>query len=288
MLHRTIRENIAIEVKISPALSLIRADAGQIEQILLNLSVNAQDAMPDGGTLTIEAADIDLDEAYTSKHPEIVPGTYVMLAVSDTGVGMDEETMAHAFDPFFTTKELGKGTGLGLSTVYGIVKQHDGSICIYSEKNHGSVFKIFLPRSAGEGAGIEERQPSPAEIVRGNETILLVEDNDMVRMLACTMLENLGYRTLVAESPAQCLKLIAEYKDPISLLLTDVVMPGMNGKELFEQLRRILPELKVLFVSGYTSNVIEHHGVLDKNVHFLQKPFSVQTLSQKVRKAIDT
>ncbi|MBI5590961.1 MAG: response regulator [Deltaproteobacteria bacterium] len=283
MLRRTIRESIHIEVRISPSIGLVRADARQIEQILINLSINAQDAMPEGGTLTIEAADIDLDESYTSSHPEIAPGAYVMLAISDTGVGMDEETMEHIFDPFFTTKELGRGTGLGLSTVYGIVKQHGGSISVYSEKNQGSIFKTFLPRTVTEGAMIEAIEPLPDELAHGDETILLVEDNEMVRMLACTMLQSLGYQVIVAENPDQCTKLAGEHKSPISLLLTDVVMPGMNGRDLFDRLRLSLPDLKVLFMSGYTSNVIMHHGVVDEGMHFIQKPFSMHTLSQKVR-----
>jgi PAS domain S-box-containing protein len=288
MLRRTIREDITIEVGTSPSLSLVRADAGQIEQVLLNLSINAQDAMPQGGTLTIEAVDIDLDESYTSTHLEVVPGEYVMLAVSDTGIGIDEESMGHVFDPFFTTKETGKGTGLGLSSVYGIVKQHGGSISVYSEKNHGSTFKIFLPRIVAEGVTIKDHEPLPEDVARGHETILVVEDDEMVRILASAMLQDLGYEVLVAENPEHCARLAREHRGPIHLLLTDVVMPEMNGKELSEQLRLLLPGLKVLFMSGYTNNVIVHHGVLHNDVHFIQKPFSVHTLSQKVRNALDS
>jgi two-component system, cell cycle sensor histidine kinase and response regulator CckA len=286
MLRRTIRENITIEVGASPSLSLVHADAGQIEQVLLNLSINAQDAMPEGGTLTIEAVDIDLDESYTSSHPEVVPGEYVMLAVSDTGIGMDEETKVHVFDPFFTTKETGKGTGLGLSSVYGVVKQHGGSISVYSEKNQGSTFKIFLPRIVKEGVTIKDHKPLPEEVAYGHETILVVEDDEMVKILASTMLQDLGYEVLVAENPEHCTKLVREHKGPVNLLLTDVVMPGMNGRDLAEQLCLLLPDLKVLYMSGYTNNVIVRHGVLHNNVHFIQKPFSVHTLSQKIRHAL--
>jgi two-component system cell cycle sensor histidine kinase/response regulator CckA len=288
MLRRTIRENITIETRVSPILSPVRADAGQIEQVLINLSINAQDAMPEGGLLTIEAKDIDLDESYTSRHLEIAPGPYVMFAVSDTGIGMDEQTLPHMFEPFFTTKELGKGTGLGLSTVYGIVKQHGGSICVYSEKNQGSIFKVFLPRVSEEGMTIEEHPPRPGEVVRGVETILVVEDDAMVRELAIAMLRGFGYQVVSAESPDRCIELVNEHTGAIHLLMTDVVMPGMNGKDLFERLRLVLPGLKVLFMSGYTADVIGHHGVLDKGLHFIAKPFSRHALSQKVRQVLDS
>lgn len=287
MLRRTIRENISININISPALSLIKADAGQIEQVLINLSFNAQDAMPEGGTMTIEAANIILDESYSNKHPEIAPGNYAMLAVSDTGIGMDDETIAHVFDPFFTTKDIGKGTGLGLSTVYGVVKQHKGSICVYSEKNHGSVFKVFLPLSVEAREMNEKIDPAADILSHGNETILLVEDNEMVQKLARAMLESLGYSVITAKNPDHCIELASEYNRSISLLLTDVIMPEMNGKVLFEQLQHIIPELKVIFMSGYTSNVIVHQGVLDENINFIQKPFSLHTLSRKVREILN-
>jgi two-component system cell cycle sensor histidine kinase/response regulator CckA len=288
MLRRTIRENISIELRISPDLGLVRADTGQIEQVLLNLSINAQDAMPEGGTLSIEAKDINLDESYTSRHPEIISGPYVMLSVSDTGIGMDEETRAHIFEPFFTTKELGRGTGLGLSTVYGIVKQHGGSISVYSEKGQGSIFKVYIPKVVEQGAAIEKRQPLPEELACGIETILVVEDNDMVRKLTCDMLTNLGYQVLVAENPDRCIELVKERKCPFHLLLTDVVMPKMNGVDLFDTLHLMLPNLKVLFMSGYASDVIGRHGVLDEKINFIQKPFSLHALSQKVRHALDS
>lgn len=283
ILRRTIRENIGIEMRISPSLSRVRADAGQIEQALVNLSINAQDAMPEGGTLTIEARDIDLDESYTVLHPEIAPGSYVMLSVCDTGIGMDAQVIEHIFEPFYTTKELGKGTGLGLSTVYGIVKQHGGSISVYSEKGHGSIFKVFLPRLYGEGERKDGPQPASDEVARGTETILVVEDDEMVRSLACSLLENLGYRVLSAENPDKSIELVKQHEEVINLLLTDVVMPRMNGKDLYELLHRMRPDMKVIFMSGYTSDVIGHHGVLDQGTHFIQKPFSLQALSEKVR-----
>jgi PAS domain S-box-containing protein len=288
ILRRTIRENIQIKFRISEHLGRVRADAGQIEQVLLNLAVNAQDAMPEGGVLTIEAMDCDLDESSTAGNPELRPGRHVMLAVSDTGVGMDKQTQEHIFEPFFTTKELGKGTGLGLSTVYGIVRQHGGSINVYSEENRGSAFKIFIPHQAERGV-VDERPSSPEDAVaHGVETILVAEDNEMVRTLVNEMLTGLGYQVLQAESVEQCLLFAREHQGPINMLLTDVIMPKMNGKELFDQLSRILPELKVLFMSGYTSDVIGHHGVLGEGVDFLQKPFSQHVLSEKVRRVLDS
>jgi two-component system, cell cycle sensor histidine kinase and response regulator CckA len=288
ILRRTIRENIHIEIDISPSLSAVRADAGQIEQVLLNLSINAQDAMPaEGGTLVIEAADVDLGESYSAHHPETPPGPYVMLAVSDTGAGMDEQTREHIFDPFFTTKELGKGTGLGLSTVYGIVKQHGGSINVYSEKNHGSTFKIFLPRAAEDRVAIDQAPPSTAP-VQGTETILVAEDEETVRRLACTMLGSLGYRVLAADTVESCIALASAHRGRIDLLLTDVIMPKMNGRDLYDVLQRSQGDLKVLFMSGYSGNVIAHHGVLDEGMQFIQKPFTLRALSAKVRLILDS
>lgn len=288
VLRRTIRENIQIKVTISSPLSKVYADASQIEQVLINLSLNAQDAMPVGGLLTIEARDVDLDKTYTAHHPEITPGPYIMLMVSDTGVGMDEKTMEHIFEPFFTTKGAGQGTGLGLSTVYGIVKQHGGSLAVYSEKGCGSTFKIFLPRSGDNGEAIKDSSPQPVEIAHGAETILVVEDDEMVRNLACNMLENLGYHVLSAKNPDHCMELATTHQGRIDLLLTDIVMPRMNGKELFNLLSRTRPELKVLFMSGYSSDVIGHQGILIEGVNLIQKPFSVLALSGKVREVLDS
>jgi len=286
ILRRTIREDIQIDVVIAPSLGRVRIDAGQIELVLLNLSVNAQDAMPEGGRLTIEVKNIDLDASYAASHAEILPGPYVMLAVSDTGSGMDEKMAAHIFEPFFTTKELGKGTGLGLSTVYGIVKQHGGSIYVYSELDRGSAFKVFLPRVDEEGVPAEQSLSSGNAVVSGTETILVADDSEIVRLLVCDMLESFGYNVLVADSPERCIEMAREYQGTLDLLLTDVVMPGMNGMELVKLLRETRPELKVLFMSGYSSNVIGHHGVLDQNVVFVQKPFTIQSLSEKIQQAL--
>ena len=287
MLRRTIRENIAINIETSHMAGRVLADAGQIELLLLNLSINAQDAMPEGGLLTIETKNIDLDASYAASHPEVKPGPFVMLAVSDTGIGINEKHIDKIFDPFFTTKEDGKGTGLGLSTVYGIVKQHGGSIFVYSEKEKGSVFKILLPRIIEETTSAPDFRLLTDGVRQGSETILVAEDNDMVRGLACEMLNSLGYKVLGAENPKICIELFKKHLGMIDLLLTDVIMPGMNGKELFDMLRSIQPDLNVLFMSGYTRNVIVHHRVLDDGISYIQKPFSMALLSEKVRKALD-
>jgi PAS domain S-box-containing protein len=288
ILRRTLREDIAIRLDLAPDVGVVRADAGQIEQVLLNLAVNAQDAMPVGGDLGIQVANVDLDAHYTRQHPEVLPGPYVRLSVSDTGVGMDADTMAHLFEPFFTTKEHGKGTGLGLSTVYGIVKQHGGSVAAYSEKGHGSVFHVYLPRMAGGDAAAALETPELEAFPRGTETILVVEDNEAVRELTRASLENLGYRVLATAEPRNSIDLARAHAGHVDLLLTDVVMPGMNGMELFEVLHREFAGLKVLFMSGYTSNVIGHHGVLDDGISFLQKPFSLRILATKVRLVLDS
>jgi two-component system cell cycle sensor histidine kinase/response regulator CckA len=282
MLRRLIGENISLNTHLAADLPAIEADPGQLEQVLLNLVVNARDAMPHTGRLTIETAGVVLDEAYVSKHPEAQPGLHVMLAVSDTGYGMDAATRQHIFEPFFTTKPRGHGTGLGLSTVFGIVKQHGGNIWVYSEPGQGTTIKVYIPAA-------ETLTPSPqlelpaSELLEGTETILVVEDETAVRELVSSTLQAYGYRVMEADDPDRGLELATAHQGIIHLLLTDVIMPGMNGRQLFQQLVATRPELKVLYMSGYTDNAIVHYGVLDEGVTFLQKPFTIHHLLQKVR-----
>ena len=253
----------------------------------MNLAVNARDAMPQGGQLTVETANMDLEEDYFRKHGiEEQPGSYVMLSVSDTGIGMDKETQARIFEPFFTTKGLGKGTGLGLSTVYGIVKQSKGNIWVYSEPDKGSTFKIYLPR-VEEPARIMEKAEKKGASLQGSETILVVEDDDMVRNLALKALKYYGYTVLCARDDQEALHMCREHKGPVQLMLTDVVMPGMGGRELAKSLKKLRPEMKVLFMSGYTDNAISHSGILAPHVNFIEKPFLPETLAGKVRKVLD-
>ncbi len=290
MIHRTIRENVHLEILIQEINAFINGDAGQIEQMLLNLSINAQDAMPEGGKLTLEISTIDgSNEGFRQRHPEATAESYVVLSVSDTGVGMDSKTIEHLFEPFYTTKESGRGTGLGLATVYGIVKQHNGFITVYSEKGLGTVFKIFFPQVESRGHHREEKtEERPEQAIKGSETILVAEDDPMVRALSCEMLESLGYRVMSAENPAACVELVKNFKDPINLLLSDVVMPSMNGRELYEVLKLLRPSLKVLFMSGYAKDVIGHHGVLEEGISLIQKPFSLVALSKKIRSVLDS
>jgi two-component system cell cycle sensor histidine kinase/response regulator CckA len=286
MLRRLIGEDIELVTVPGRELSHVKADPGQIEQVILNLALNARDAMPKGGRLTIEASSVTLDEVYADQHISVQPGPYVMLAVSDTGCGMDRETQAHLFEPFFTTKEKGKGTGLGLATVYGIVKQSGGYIWVYSEPGQGTTFKVYLPKIQEP---VEATQAPPAERVSagGSETILLVEDDSSVRSLVHAVLEPRGYKLLVARNGDDALFLCEQHKGPIHLLLTDVVMPGMSGRELAERLSPLHREMKILYMSGYTDNAIVHHGVLEANVRFLQKPFSPPALASKVRTVLN-
>ncbi|MFW5854862.1 MAG: PAS domain S-box protein [Thermodesulfobacteriota bacterium] len=285
LLRRTIRENIAIETFFAEDPCRVSADAGQIGQVLINLSVNAQDAMPDGGTLSMEVFPAHLDQGYCREHTGAEPGDYVMLAVSDTGCGMDAEVREHIFEPFFTTKEE-LGTGLGLASVYGIVKQHGGNIWVYSEPGEGTVFKVYLPR-VEEDPQTASHDPDAFTRTGGAETILVVEDNAMVRNLACRILKRGGYTVLTAADGGDALRRMEDHPDPIHLLLTDVVMPDMDGKELSRLASERYPGLKVIFMSGYTENVIAHHGVLDTEIRFLQKPFSVDSLTEKVRRTLD-
>jgi two-component system cell cycle sensor histidine kinase/response regulator CckA len=285
MLRRLIGEDINLLVRRSPDLGSATVDAGQLEQVIMNLIVNARDAMPSGGKITLETANVDLDQAYAREHPSVVPGPYVMLAVSDTGFGMTPEVRERIFEPFFTTKPKGRGTGLGLATVYGIVKQSDGNVWVYSEPGVGTTFKVYLPRTSGAP---ESLQPKGESAVRGgHETILLVEDDERVRKLVHEMLMRSGYTVILASSPEEALNLAVSVTDRVDLLLTDVVMPGMSGRLLAERIADRHPEIRVLYMSGYTDDAIVHHGVLDPGVAFLQKPFTPATFARAIREALE-
>jgi two-component system cell cycle sensor histidine kinase/response regulator CckA len=286
LLRRLIGEDIEVLTVPANDLGSVKADPGQIEQVIMNLALNARDAMPHGGKLTLETANVSLDEAYAIEHQPITPGRYVMLAVSDSGVGMSPDLQARIFEPFFTTKEVGKGTGLGLSTVYGIVKQSGGFIWVYSEPGQGATFKIYLPRvdQPSETAGADKRI---GNVLRGTESILLVEDDAQVRQLSSSVLAHCGYKVLTAANPEEGLKIAQENHRDIRLLITDVVMPGMNGRQLAAKITEFLPQIKVLYMSGYTNNAIVHYGVLDDGLWFLPKPFSLSALISKVREVLD-
>lgn len=286
MLMRLIGEDIDLVWLPGGNLGAVKMDPSQIDQILANLCINARDAIRDTGKITIETQTADFDEAHCAAHAGFVPGEYVLLAVSDNGCGMDSETQSHLFEPFFTTKEMGKGTGLGLATVYGIVKQNNGFVNVYSERGHGTTFKIYLPRHTGQTERIEKTNMTDPE-ERGDETILLVEDEPMILNMTMEMLEGLGYGVLPASTPGEAISLARGHIGEIRLLMTDVVMPEMNGHDLARNLLCFYPSLKCLFMSGYTANVIAHHGVLDTGVHFIQKPFTVKSLATKIREVLD-
>jgi PAS domain S-box-containing protein len=285
MLRRLLRENIAIDVRRAPELGSVLADPGQVEQVIVNLAVNSRDAMPGGGKLTIETGNVEVDEEYAERHVSVTPGRYVRLSVTDTGSGMSAATRDRIFEPFFTTKEKGKGTGLGLATAFGIVKQSGGNIWVYSEPGAGTTFKIYLPRVDASAAKIR-RVPAEAGAT-GTETVLVAEDEDAVRRAAVRILESAGYRVLVAANGDAAVRLCEQHQDEIRLLLTDVVMPNMSGRELALRVRALIPGLTVLFMSGYADDAIVHHGVLDPGTRFIGKPFSVAELRRKVREVLD-
>jgi signal transduction histidine kinase/CheY-like chemotaxis protein len=286
MLKRLIGEDIKLSTVLDPELGNVKADAGQIEQVIMNLAVNARDAMPKGGKLIIETANVDLDGEYTGHHLSVTPGPYVMLAVTDTGSGMDPKTQERIFDPFFTTKELGKGSGLGLSMVYGIVKQSHGNIWVYSEVGRGTTFKIYLPR-VSEGEPEYKRSREPEKTLRGSETVLLAEDEERVRKLARKALESYGYQVLEAANGGAALLICERHQGPIHQLLTDVVMPEMSGHELVDRLAQLRPDMKVLYMSGYIDNFTMSQRGLDEHANFIQKPFSPDALARKVREVLD-
>ena len=285
-----------IETLVGPAIKIqhnlkndagnVKADPSQMEEVIVNLVINARDAMPNGGQLVIETKNVTLDEAYVKRRPLVQPGPYVLLAISDTGTGMDENTQARIFEPFFTTKEKGKGTGLGLATVYGIIKQSGGFIWVYSEKGHGSTFKIYLPRV--DEVSVHETSPVSADqSLRGSETILVVDDESDVRSLVSEMLRFYGYKVMEAPNASNALLIMERYQNDVDLVLTDIVMPQMNGFELVDKISPMYPALKIVFMSGFTDTVTADHPQLDKEKNFVQKPFSANVLIQKIRDVLD-
>jgi two-component system cell cycle sensor histidine kinase/response regulator CckA len=288
LLRRLMNENIEIKTFVSKEVGPIKADPGQIEQVIMNLVVNARDALPNGGRILIETSNVDLDSTYARDHAVVIPGPYVLLAVSDTGIGMTSETVGHIFEPFYTTKESGRGTGLGLSTVYGIVKQSGGYIWVYSELGKGTTFKVYLPRVTDAIPASAAPVTTPASTThKGKETILLVEDEPDLRELTQMVLSEKGYKVIGAPSPEEAERLAGNNGEEIHLLLTDVVMPGISGRELARRLTGRFPHLRVMYMSGYTYNVIAEDGTLEEGMTFLQKPFTPQALAEKVREALD-
>jgi PAS domain S-box-containing protein len=284
MLKRLIGEDTRLQTVLAPDLGFVQIDPGQVEQIVINLTLNARDAMPQGGRITIETANVMLDKEYAKRHFEIVPGPHILLAISDTGGGIDPATQEHVFEPFFSTKEMGKGSGMGLATVYGIVKQNNGDIFIYSTPGAGTTFKIYLPRT--------NIAPAPAKLLetpslRGTETVLIVEDEEIVRRVAVKALQRNGYKVLEASHGKEALEIVASYGKPIDLLLTDVIMPGMNGRQLAELLSHQLPDMKILYTSGYTENIIVQRGLLKPGIAFIEKSFTSEMLCRKIRQILD-
>jgi len=286
MLQRLIGENIQLSWNPADELWPVKVDPSQLDQILTNLCVNSRDAISGTGTISIKTANTSWDEDAITSHPyDVVPGDYVLLSVSDDGCGMDKKAQAHIFEPFYTTKEVGSGTGLGLATVYGAVKQNQGFLTFYSEPGLGTVFNIYLPRTSKAVEAKQETAEIP--LLRGTETVLLVEDDEMLLRMVTSMLEESGYTVLAAITTELAQALAKEHPSPIHLLISDIVMPEMNGKELSEKLTPLRPDMKVLFLSGYTADIISDQGIIKENIHFLQKPFSFETLTDKVREVLD-
>ncbi len=287
MLRRVLGEDVELRTTAAPRLHRILADPGQIEQVIMNLTVNARDAMPQGGTLSVETSNVELDAAFASKNVGILPGPHVLLAVSDTGTGMDRATMRRIFEPFFTTKELGKGTGLGLATVFGIVRQSGGVVLVDSELGVGTTFRVYFPRAEGELRRPGVSDVPPRQSLLGTETVLVVEDEDAIRALVVTILGKHGYHVLDARSGGDALLLCEQHEGTIDLLLTDVVMPRMSGRQLAERLRALRPGMSTLYMSGYTNDAVVRHGVMKNTIDFIQKPLTPAALSRKVREVLD-